>query len=93
VVSVAAVRIRTTRFRLHLSYHTSVVTEDGWLVTFGSGQFGRLGHSKEADELVPRRVLGALARRRVVQVAVSLYHTLAVTADGKLFSSLSRNNH
>ena len=36
--------------------HTTVLTTDGEIFTFGSGEFGQLGHGGEEGELVPRRV-------------------------------------
>jgi hypothetical protein len=68
------------------TYHTAVVTDNGWLFTFGEGGFSRLGHGTHAGELMPRRVLGALSGLRVVQVSASIYHTVAVTADGELYT-------
>jgi hypothetical protein len=66
--------------------HAVVLTADGWIFTFGDGIFGPLGHGTHDAESRPRRVLGVLTLRRVVQVEVGDLCTLAVTADGELFT-------
>eukprot|EP00946_MAST-07B_sp_MAST-7B-sp1_P003978 g3978.t1 len=43
--------------------HTCVITENGKLMTFGAGKFGRLGHASEDDVGVPRVVDGLLGMR------------------------------
>jgi len=47
------------------------------LATFGNGQFGRLGHGSESNELFPR-VLSALTDVKVTAVAAGGAHTAAV---------------
>ena len=39
--------------------HTAVATEGGGVYTFGSGDFGQLGHGDEENQLAPRRVPAA----------------------------------
>ena len=46
---------------------------------------GALGHGDEANQLRPKRV-AALANERVVSVAAGDCHSLALTAEGTLFS-------
>ena len=48
--------------------HTVVVTEDGKVLTFGSGKVGQLGHGDSADSKLPKVVEG-LAGHHVVDVA------------------------
>jgi alpha-tubulin suppressor-like RCC1 family protein len=66
--------------------YAAVVTRDGWLFTFGRGAGGKLGHGTEADELLPRRVTGAFANRRVLQVSTGEQHSAVLTTDGHVFT-------
>ena len=63
----------------------SLVVKDGALVSFGSGAEGQLGHGDTADQPQPKRVV-ALAKERVVSVAAGDDYSLALTAEGALFS-------
>lgn len=65
--------------------HTVVVTEDGKVLTFGSGKVGQLGHGDSADSKLPKVVEG-LAGHHVVDVACGKEHTLVLTAQGKVFA-------
>lgn len=71
--------------------HTSVITADGALFTFGSGYKGKLGHLAEwghglkDTELLPRKV-EALAGRRVLAVTGGGIHMGCVCDDGKLYT-------
>ena len=65
-------------------FHSLAITADGALWSWGNGYYGRLGHGDEQRQLLPKKV-EALAGRRVVAVSGS-YHSLAVTADGALWS-------
>jgi hypothetical protein len=73
---------------------TAVITEDGGLFTFGDGKNGSLGHGgashgnldQRCYERLPRRLLGALERERVVQVSAGGGHTVALTAAGTVFT-------
>eukprot|EP00775_Hariotina_reticulata_P010632 gene10632-10790_t len=55
------------------------------LATFGNGQFGRLGHGSESNELFPR-VVSALTGIKVTAVAAGGAHTAAVAEDGGLWT-------
>jgi alpha-tubulin suppressor-like RCC1 family protein len=65
--------------------HSMVVTDLGKLLTFGSGEFGRLGHGDEENQLVPR-VVGALSSLFVTAVAASWSRSMAVAESGKLMT-------
>ena len=66
------------------THHTAAVTAGGQLYSWGSGGFGQLGHGTKQGESVPRAV-AALRQLRVVRVACGS-HTLALTAQGELYS-------
>ncbi len=65
--------------------HTVALTESGVLYTFGCGSDGRLGHPECAGhrylykEPVPRPI-GAFKGRKVIAVASSYYHMLALVS-------------
>ena len=52
---------------------------------WGGGDFERLGHGDEADQLAPKRV-EALQDEWAVAVFSGSYHTIVVTRDGGVFS-------
>ncbi|XP_055488491.1 probable E3 ubiquitin-protein ligase HERC3 [Leucoraja erinacea] len=66
--------------------HTAVLTKDGFVLTFGAGAHGQLGHNSTRDEIKPRLV-GGLFGRKVSQIACGSYHTLAlVSSTGTVYS-------
>ena len=65
--------------------HTLVLTSDGEVFSFGSGEHGRLGHGVKTHENTPRRV-ESLVGKRVVQVAVGGHHSAVVTSDGEVLT-------
>ena len=63
--------------------HTAAVKTDGTLWTWGSGEFGKLGHNSTAQRNTPLQV-GALTDW--AQVAAGYRHTVAVTQNGELYA-------
>ena len=67
-------------------FHSLAITADGPLWSWGSsGSLGLLGHGNKQDQLLPKKV-EAFAGRRVVAVSAGVYHSLAITADGAVWS-------
>ncbi|XP_061107093.1 probable E3 ubiquitin-protein ligase HERC3 [Conger conger] len=55
--------------------HTAILTKGGLVFTFGSGEYGQLGHNSNKEELQPRLV-AELWGSRVTQIACGRHHTL-----------------
>ena len=65
--------------------HSFAITADGAVWSWGWGDLGRLGHGDRQSQLLPKKV-EALAGRRVVALSAALVHSLAITADGAVWS-------
>ena len=65
--------------------HSFALTAGGSVWSWGGGLFGRLGHGDEQSQLLPKKV-EALAGQRVVAVSATGSHSLAITADGAVWS-------
>ena len=67
-------------------YHSLALTADGAVWSWGRGGWGRLGHGDQQNQLLPKKV-EAFAGQRVVAVSAGDYdHSLALTADGAIWS-------
>ena len=67
------------------SRHSLALTADGSVWSWGYGDCGKLGHGDVQDQLLPKKV-EALAGQRVVAVSARMSHSIAITADGALWS-------
>ena len=65
--------------------HSMALTADGAVRSWGGGGFGMLGHGDEQLQLLPKKI-EAFAGRRVVAVPAGSYHSIAITADGAVFT-------
>ncbi|CAG2112644.1 unnamed protein product, partial [Medioppia subpectinata] len=66
--------------------HTVALTADGGLFSWGAGMYGQLGHAKNNNEILPRRVF-ELMGNVVTQVSCGRCHTLAtIGSNGRLYS-------
>ena len=65
--------------------HSIALTADGSVWSWGGGRGGRLGHGDQQDQLLPKKI-EAFAGRRVVAVSAGGHHSIAVSADGDVFT-------
>ena len=65
--------------------HSIALTADGALWSWGGGGWGQLGHGGGQHHLLPKKV-EALAGKRVVAVSAGAFHSIAITADGAVWS-------
>ncbi|XP_075998043.1 putative E3 ubiquitin-protein ligase HERC3 [Genypterus blacodes] len=65
--------------------HTTILTKDGAVFTFGSGQYGQLGHNSFTDELHPRLV-AELSEAKVIKIACGRHHTLVLTESKQVYA-------
>ncbi|KAM7413982.1 hypothetical protein PAMA_019007 [Pampus argenteus] len=65
--------------------HTVILTKDGVVFTFGSGQHGQLGHNSFRNELHPRLV-AELWGSKVIKTACGRHHTLVMTDSRRVYS-------
>ena len=65
--------------------HSFAITADGAVWSWGYGGCGNLGHGDEQSQLLPKKI-EALAGQRAVAVSAGQYHSLALTADGAVFT-------
>lgn len=72
--------------------HSALLTEDGKVWTFGSGNCGALGHAMDfSDKHWPTLVL-PLQNKRIVDIDCGQHHMLALSDDGQVYSwGMSRN--
>ena len=65
--------------------HSLALTASGAVWSWGDGFFGKLGHGDDHAQWQPKKV-EAFAGQRIVAVSAALVHSLAITADGALWS-------
>ena len=65
--------------------HSIVLTDEGEVLSFGAGSYGKLGHGDEVSQLVPK-VIGALRDRRVVAIAAGNFHSMVLADKGAVLS-------
>ena len=66
-------------------FHSLALTADGAVWSWGGGRLGKLGHGDEQEQLLPKKV-EAFVGRSVIAVSAGAYHSLAITADGAVWS-------
>ncbi|RHW71201.1 BTB/POZ domain/Regulator of chromosome condensation (RCC1) repeat [Trypanosoma brucei equiperdum] len=72
--------------RIHAGqWHSGAINAAGELFTWGVGYQGRLGHGDNGPVMRPKKVVGALTGRHVVDVACGSFHTVALTDRGAVY--------
>ncbi|CAD8142128.1 unnamed protein product [Paramecium pentaurelia] len=67
--------------------HSALITKDGELYTWGTGNSGQLGHNNDKDYNTPQLVeFFTKNNLKVNQVALGDYHTVALTHDGDVWT-------
>eukprot|EP00961_Rhodomonas_salina_P255249 3449690-Rhodomonas_salina.1 len=66
-------------------HHTAALLENGTLYTWGSGEYGRLGHGDEIRQAVPKLV-EALQGKSVTFVACGGFHTAVIIEGGNVMT-------
>ena len=66
-------------------YHSLAITAGGGVWSWGLGEHGRLGHGDDQNQLLPKKI-EAFAGQRVVAVSAGDRHSMAITADGGVWS-------
>ena len=57
-----------------------------FFVNRGKGDYYRLGHGDDSHQRTPKRVMGALASKKVVDIACGSLHCVVCTEDGKVYA-------
>lgn len=65
--------------------HIAALTEQGFIMTWGEGTLGRLGHGNEFSLRGPQAIK-SLFHKRIVHVACGSQHTVAAAEDGDVYS-------
>lgn len=65
--------------------HTLMVTSSGVLCSWGSGQYGKLGHRSQDGAREPKRI-AALCDSHVTQAAAGTEHSVCVTKAGEAYT-------
>ncbi|XP_027205306.2 putative E3 ubiquitin-protein ligase HERC4 [Dermatophagoides pteronyssinus] len=65
--------------------HSAALTYEGGLFTWGAGMYGQLGHGRNTNEVLPRKVF-ELMGVKIVQVSCGRCHTLVVSKQGRVYS-------
>lgn len=70
--------------------HSLLLTSTGRVLSFGTGQYGALGHGysggKQLPDILRPQFIEALSRERCVCIAAGELHSAAVTVDGDLYT-------
>ena len=65
--------------------HSLALAANGAVWSWGWGGGGGLGHGDQQEQLLPKKI-EAFAGQRVVAVSAGQHHSLAITADGAVFT-------
>ena len=66
-------------------YHT-LITYLFFVNDRGKGDYYRLGHGDDSHQRIPKRVMGVLASKKVVDIACGSLHCVVCTENGKVYA-------
>ncbi|KPQ00943.1 MAG: extracellular concanavalin A-like lectin/glucanase [Bacteroidetes bacterium HLUCCA01] len=67
--------------------HSLVLTDDGTVYSFGTGEYGALGQGKDSlNDIANPITSSSLAGKTIIDVATSASHTLLLASDGSVYS-------
>ncbi|MCF7924822.1 MAG: hypothetical protein K9L64_06955, partial [Candidatus Izimaplasma sp.] len=79
-----------TIIKVSMGYrHSSVITSEGRLFTWGSNLYGQLGDGTIASKSTPTDITGQFglaSGENIIQVSLGKYHSLAITSEGRIFT-------
>jgi len=67
-------------------YHNLALTTNGSVWSWGDGGFGKLGHGDMQGQLLPKKIEAFAVGSASSPVSAGSYHSLAITADGAVFT-------
>lgn len=59
------------------TWHTAAIAVDGTVYTWGNGSNGKLGHSNEDDQFIPKIVDGI--QGKIIQISCGDFHTAVLS--------------
>lgn len=62
-----------------------IVTKRGYVISFGFGNYGILGHGNDFSNQIPQRIK-SISQDIISKVSVGRHHAVAITKDGVLYS-------
>ena len=67
-------------------WHSLILSESGWVYSFGSGVNGRHGHGDATNQWLPRALWTGLSNETIRDVNAGISHSLVITVLGELFT-------
>jgi len=65
--------------------HSLALTADGWVFSWGSGEYGQLGHGSLRHQCIPRRV-ETFCHKKIVGISCGAFHSIAITDDNNAYT-------
>ena len=65
--------------------YSAVLTEEGVVYSWGSGEFGRLGYCDTRRQAIPRQI-SELKPNIITNLALGSYHAAAISNNGEVFT-------
>ncbi len=75
-------------------YHSTALTEDGTVYSWGGNAFGQLGNGINIDSYEPIAVTtsGVLAGKTITAIAAGVYYSIALASDGTVYTWGNNNS-